>query len=162
MQIFLDVEEAVGRLEGNYKWHISEDLAKVAIANRGHHSGMTTEELATLLFQGDGNIPPRPAFEDYLNTRREWLKKELRKFIRITKKPSTTKTYIADIYVTLDTDQLANEVRTDVYKWIASGSYYKSAVPNAYSTIQHKGSDVPLVETGALLDSLYADTVKSK
>ncbi len=162
MQLFLNVEEVVDKLTGNYHWHITEDLAKVAIANSGHYSGLTTQELATLLFEGTGSIPPRPALEDYLNEHRAWLKNTIRKYVTIIKRPSSSKTYIADVYVDLDTEQLANEVRTDVYKWIASGSYYKSVAPNAQSTIRHKGSDVPLVDTGTLLDSLYADTVKNK
>lgn len=160
MKVMLNAQKAFTKLKGKYRWHICKDHAIVGLANGSHHSGLSIHELARILFGGSGNIPPRPMFVDYAREREEFLYLALRQHTTLSKKASNSPLYLADVYVDVNTDALANYVLLDIQKWVLSSDYYKTHVPNAISTIYHKDNDIPLVEKGELLNSLYGQTKK--
>ena len=43
--------------------------------------------------------------------------------------------------------------------WLKSGSYYKETAPNAPFTIAQKGHDIPLLDSGALIDAVDGEYV---
>lgn len=163
MELKLNTGKAFNKLQGKYKFHISKDSALIGIKD-GNHGRLSIRELATILFSGTDTIPKRSAFEDYisdvLTNRQAWLYAEFKAHTKIRKVRSSSPGYLADIYVDLDTEGLGNVVLLDVQRWIASGSYYRVHVPNAPSTIRKKGHDIPLVDKGVLLNSLFSQTKK--
>lgn len=163
MELKLNTGKAFAKLQGKYKFHISKDTALIAIKD-GSHGTISIRELAHILFGGTNTIPPRPAFADYIDdvlaTKQDWLYAQFKAHTSIRKAKSTSPNYLADIYIDLDTDGLGNVVLLDLQRWIASGNYYRSHVPNAPSTIRKKGHDIPLVDKGILLNSLFSQTKK--
>lgn len=164
MELYLKIGKAYEKLKGKYRFHFSKDKALIAFKD-GAHGKLTIRELATILFNGNGHIPARSAFADYIDdtikNRQAWLYAVFSRHISFRKVTSTSPSYLADVYIDLDADGLGNEILLDVQRWIASGQYYKSHVPNAPSTIRKKGHDIPLVDKGALLNALYSQTKRS-
>lgn len=161
MQIIFNCEKVVNKLQGKYKFHITRDKALIAIKD-GLHGRLSMLELASILFCGTRTIPPRPMFLDYVKDRQQFLEEQFLHHITVEKRSSISDNKIADVYINLNAQGLGNVVLIDIQKWVLSGSYYKSHVPNAPSTIANKGSDVPLVDKGALLNSIYSQVVKGQ
>lgn len=157
MKVVLNCAKAYGKLKGKYRWHISANHAIVGIVETSH-GRLTTTELAKILFRGTMNIPARSMFADYVKENKEFLYKVMRKNCTVTKQSSDNSNYIADVYVDFNADEVANQVLAHLQSWVRSGVYYKVAVPNAESTIRHKGSDVPLIDTGEFINSLFAQS----
>ena len=76
----------------------------------------------------------------------------------IKKQNSRNPNYIADVYIDFDTERLCAESTALIKNWLFGG-YYCAVVPNAPKTIQHKGFNLPLVETGQLVNSISAKAV---
>ena len=63
---------------------------------------------------------------------------------------------LGEIYADFSSDELAMKVTALVKQWLFDGSYYQATAPNKPKTIRNKGSDVPLVHTGQLVNSITA------
>jgi hypothetical protein len=113
-------------------------------ANKKHpRSGETLEDIAIINEFGAGNVPERPFLRGTILKN----KKKYRKFVRdrilrgaLLKKRSTKKAV----------NDLGKEAVKDVRRMIDS----KIPPPNAPSTVDAKGFDHPLIETGLLKSSI--------
>ena len=115
---------------------------------------MRTAELAKMLSEGNAKarIPPRPFLDDTIEMNwqriddaiQEVLKKNLKKGNRS---------------ITTELNSVADMIVEMVKETVISG-YYKTISPNALYTIQKKGSDTPLVDTGLLINSLSKKVIR--
>lgn len=165
-KIRLDCKKAYEKLKGTgYRFHVPMRAVKVYIPNGTHVDvygrSMSLKKLATLLIEGTDNIPPRPFITDAGRVLNEDLRRLMRECSYIKKQNSRNPNYIADVYIGFDTDRLATEATALIKDWLFGG-YYCSVVPNAPKTIQHKGFNLPLVETGQLVNSISAKVVFGK
>ena len=115
--------------------------------------------LARLLIVGNPahNMPPR-AFDVDVDVLRPQLEALVRSGVRIKKIPRQG--YLPEIRISLDLYRIADEATRMVRQWLIDGTYYKAHAPNAPTTIRIKGSDVPLVDTGAMVNAITSKVVK--
>jgi hypothetical protein len=113
----------------------------------GHPSGVMlgkveTAQLAEWLHDGTGRIPARPYLLQGLRAHMS----EIRKAMKLYLEEKAKNPNIVPIRVAVTAVGAVQEfVRSD---------YYKGMIPNAPSTIERKGSDTPLIDTGALVNSV--------
>lgn len=100
-----------------------------------------TAELAKRLSYGDAKTPPRPFLEDGIESQEESLTAELK--AQAAKVQNGEKANW-DKVGTMAVGAIQDFVR---------GDYYRSNAPNAEKTIEDKGSDTPLIDTAAMLNS---------
>ena len=101
-----------------------------------------TAELAKILTFGSATIPPRPFIEEGLLSKKDELKMEIGVQLEKIKDGKMA-----------NWDKVGTKAVGAVREFV-HGDYYKSRVPNAKSTIAHKGSDTPLIDGGDLIGSL--------
>jgi hypothetical protein len=108
--------------------------------------GITVAELATVLEFGteDKHIPARPFLRGTFDEKREELAGNAKTLIgKIIDREQTVKGAL---------DVLGLKLATETKKTITDGAGVPP--PNAPSTIEQKGSDRPLVDTGRLLNAI--------
>lgn len=101
-----------------------------------------TAELAKRLSFGDGRTPARPFLEDGLNSQAEKIRAEVGKQIQNVRNGGGA-----------NWDKIGTMAVGAIQEFVR-GDYYKANVPNAEKTIEYKGSDTPLIDSGDLLNSL--------
>lgn len=100
-----------------------------------------TAELAKRLSYGDAITPPRPFLEDAIEGQKENLMaafKEQSSKMQNGEKPNWDKVGTMAVGAVQD---------------FVRGDYYRSNAPNAEKTIELKGSDTPLIDTAAMVNS---------
>ena len=151
--------------EHGYRYHIPIRAIKVYIPNGTHIDvygrAMSLKKLAELLIEGTDHIPPRPFITDSAHVLNAELRKLMRDSCTIKKKNTRNPNYLGDVYIKLDKDVLCTKTVALIKNWLY-GSYYSSTIPNAKKTVEHKGFNKPLVETGALVNSISAKVVLGK
>ncbi len=100
-----------------------------------------TAELAKRLSFGDEKTPARPFLDDGIESQKENLMAEFK--TQVVKVQNGEKANW-DKVGTMAVGAVQNFVR---------GDYYRSNVPNAPKTVELKGSDTPLIDTAAMLNS---------
>ena len=124
---------------------LSDDTLYVGYSEQQQHSsGFTMAQLGAMMSEGfihhGENIPPRPHLEEGLGEAKELLKVAIKKYLRAKKRTQEP-----------DTNNLVTIAKDAVSQYVYSGAL-RGIAPNAPSTIQKKGHDLPLVDTGELVD----------
>lgn len=163
IKIKLDCKAAFDKLnDTGYRFHVPMRAVKVYIPNGAHVDAygrsMSLKRLATILIEGTSHIPPRPFITDAGRVLNSELRQLMRECSYIKKQNTRNPKYVADVYISFDSDRLCTEATTLIKNWLFGG-YYCAVVPNAPSTIRHKGFNLPLVETGQLVNSISAKVV---
>lgn len=99
-------------------------------------------ELAERLFFGDSKMPARPFLRDGLELNQTELKKLVGKELEALRRVGHA-----------NLDRIGSEAVAAIQNLIRSG-YYQQSAPNAPMTIEAKGSDVPLIDGGNMINSL--------
>jgi len=115
----------------------------------GEHTDIV--EMAKGLHFGTAKVPPRPFLDDAI--RENW--EEVSKLI-IGSMVWRFRGLKADVQFAFAANDVAHVVR----QFITDGSYYKGVAPNAPSTIENKGSDTPLLDSGQLVDHIQGEYVE--
>lgn len=163
IKIKLDCRKAYEKLKDTgYRIHVPMRAVKVYIPNGVHIDvygrSMSLKRLAAILTDGTADIPPRPFITDAARVLNSELRQLMIDCSSLKKQNSRNPNYVADIYVSFDTDRLCTEATALIKNWLFGG-YYCAVVPNAPSTIRHKGFNLPLVDTGQLVNSISAKVV---
>lgn len=163
VKIRLDCRAAYEKLKDTgYRFHVPMKSVRVFIPNGTHIDiygrSMSLKKLATILIDGTENIPPRPFISDAQRVLREELQQLMRDSSYIRKQNTRNPNYIADVYIGFDSEALCTKTTALIKNWLFGG-YYCAVVPNAPKTIAHKGFNLPLVETGQLVNSISAKVV---
>ena len=163
IEIKLDCRKAYEKLKGTgYRFHVPMRAVKVYIPNGVHIDAygrsISLTRLASILINGNAHIPPRPFGDDAGRVLNAELRQLMIDCSHIKKQNSRNPNYIADVYIAFDTERLCAESTALIKNWLFGG-YYCAVVPNAPKTIQHKGFNLPLVETGQLVNSISAKAV---
>lgn len=163
VKIRLDCRAAYEKLKGTgYRFHVPMKSVKVFIPNGTHIDiygrSMSLKKLATILIDGTANIPARPFITDAQRVLHDDLQKLMRECSYIRKQNTRNPNYVADVYINFDSEALCTRTASLIKSWLFGG-YYCAVVPNAEKTIQHKGFNLPLVETGQLVNSISAKVV---
>ena len=166
IEIKLDCRKAYEKLKGTgYRFHPSKQVIEVYIPSGTHIDAygrsMSLTRLAAILINGNAHIPPRPFVADAGRVLNAELRQLMIDCSHIKKQNSRNPNYIADVYIGFDTERLCTESTALIKNWLFGG-YYCAVVPNAPKTIQHKGFNLPLVETGQLVNSISAKVVFSR
>lgn len=133
------------------------DTAHIDVYGRS----MALSKLVHILVNGssDGHVPPRPFTRDAGIQLRHEVYAILRQYtdvkLRNTKDPNS----LGQIYADFTDEAITSQVTALVKRWLFDGSYYQATCPNSPRTIQNKGSDVPLVDSGALVNSITAKVI---
>lgn len=101
-----------------------------------------TAELAKMLSYGTDKIPPRPFLEEGIDSKKKEIAEAMKKE---AKKASDGKNPNWEDIGTMAAGAVQDFVRSD---------YYKTHVPNSPKTIKYKGSDMPLIDGGNLVQSV--------
>jgi hypothetical protein len=120
----------------------------VGYSSEEHHSGMPVSELAARMEAGDANTPARPHLKPGLEAGMVEIRAAMREHLR-------------DAFGHFKSgwaSGVADAAREAVIDYVYSGAL----APNAPYTVEKKGSDQPLVETGELLHLLEAVVLKGK
>lgn len=160
MKIWLNCRKAYERLKGGYKIHVASKRVKIYYPNGTHVNvygkSLSMSTLVTILCNGNGHIPARPFLTDAPRQLRHEFIKILREHTDALLRNAQNVNDLGEIFVNFDADSVSLKITNLIKQWLFDGSYYRAKVPNAPKTIRNKGSDVPLVETGTLVNSLTA------
>lgn len=113
---------------------------------------MSMTELADMLQFGGADTPPRPFIDDAMRERSEEIAEAVKSSMVLRFKGLT-----ADVQY----DFAANDVAYIVRKFVQDGDYYSKNVPNSPATIEAKGSEIPLIDTGQLVQHIEARYVRT-
>ena len=165
IKIRLDCKKAFEKLKDTgYRFHVPMRAVKIYIANDTHVDvngrSISMRKLAALLIRGDPghNMPPRPFVTDAGRELNAQLRALIAECSYVRKRNTKNPNYVADIYIDFDADTLCTKATALIKNWIVGG-YYCAVAPNAEKTIQNKGFNLPLVETGQLVNSISAKVV---
>lgn len=165
MNIKLNCKKAWERLKGGYKLRVASKHVKIYIPNGVHVNSngkkIGIAELVSILCNGTGKIPPRNFLVDVPKHLRNDIYKYLRQQTDIVLRNTTNPNDLGEIYVSFNTEDVSLKVTSMVKKCITDG-FYASSVPNAPRTVQNKGFNLPLVETGSLVNSITAKIEDTK
>jgi hypothetical protein len=118
------------------------DTVKKAKARNREVKPIAMSELAKMLYFGTSKIPARPFLTDAILENKEAILKFFEKAYNLGSSKRTKNLNALGQFV------------VDAIKSMVKGNYYGSKIPNAPSTIDRKGSDIPLIESGDLIDAL--------
>lgn len=107
----------------------------------GSQAGIETAELARELYFGSSRVPARPFLTDAIEEHRDELSKDIGAQLK-REAEGTSANW--------------NIVGTKAVGFIQEfvrGDYYKTNIPNSRSTIERKGSDVPLIDSADMINS---------
>jgi len=104
-------------------------------------SDIDNADLAEALHDGTAAIPARPFLLQGIGSEMVEIRKAIKEYheIRMTGKEGN----LAKI----------GALAVGAVQRFVRGAYYRSKIPNAPSTIRRKGSDLPLIDTGFLMQS---------
>lgn len=106
--------------------------------------GFDLPELARTLTYGNDRIPARPFIEEGILEGKEGVKRSIGKLFEASAKGEDLKVPANRVGV----------MAVGAVQQFVRGGYYQGAVPNAPSTIEAKGSDVPLIDNAYMINSL--------
>jgi hypothetical protein len=160
MKIFLSCRKAYERLKGRFRIYTAPKRLVIYIPS-GVHVGakgrtIDMDTLVDILCNGNEHIPKRDFKSDAQKQLRKDLIRLLKNKVKINKQNRNNSNDLGTVILDFESEELTAEVTSLVKQWLFSGVYYKRVAPNAPKTIQNKGSDVPLVETGMLVNSITA------
>lgn len=113
-------------------------------------SMMSMVELAKAMAFGTDKNPPRDFISDA-------IREEFEEVSNIIK--SSLVWRFKGLKAEIQYDFAANEIITLVRDFIRKGEYYRANTPNSQLTIDEKGSDVPLIDSGQLVNHIEAEYV---
>lgn len=163
IKINLTTLNAFKKAHAGYKITVDKSFADVYLPDGLHvnRQGETHSMawLARLLIAGNPahNMPPR-AFDVDVDVLRPQLEALVRSGLIIKKIPRQGQ--LPEIKISLDLQRIADEATRMVRQWLIDGTYYRAHAPNAPTTIRIKGSDVPLVDTGLMVNSITNRVVR--
>ena len=108
------------------------------------------DKLAMMLHFGTADIPARPFLTDAIRQNSAKLKKMIQK--QVTKLAEGKKANWTEV----------GTAAVGAVVEFVSSDYYKTRVPNSKKTIEHKGSDMPLIDTHEMVNSVTFDIRKVK
>lgn len=160
MKIWLNCRKAYERLKGGYKIHVASKRVKIYYPNGMHVNvygkSLSMSTLINILCNGTDRIPARPFLTDAPRLLKHEFYKILREHTDVILRNTQNINDLGEIYASFDSEAVASKITARIKQWLFDGSYYQAVAPNAPKTIRNKGSDVPLVHTGALVNSLTA------
>jgi hypothetical protein len=109
--------------------------------------------LANALYFGTSESPPRPYFEDFL----EDMEEELEELIK-----SSLVWRFQGVKGEFQYAQVARQVDLLFNEWVKDSGYYEQNMPNTEYTIDKKGSETPLIDTGNFLESVSCEYVYTR
>lgn len=168
VKIRLDCRKAYEKLKDTgYRFHIPAKSVKIYVPDGPHIDvyGRTIamRTLVALLIRGNPahNMPPRPFITDAGRVLSDQLRTVMINCSYIKKQNNKNPNYVADVYIDFDADALCTQATALIKDWI-SGGYYCAVAPNAPKTVRNKGFNLPLVDTGQLVNSISAKVVYGK
>lgn len=158
MKITLNCRKVYERLKGKYIVNISTKKVKVYIPNGNHIDvygrSMSITQLMYILCTGRPNMKPRNFPVDAPNALKEKIIQLLKEYVKIYLRNTQNPYYLGELVIDYEADKVALKATTLIKQWLFDGSYYQATAPNKPKTIRNKGSDVPLVHTGRLVNSI--------
>lgn len=160
MKIFLNCRKAYEKLKGVFKIYVSSKRLQVVVPSYTHVNRygrtISSDDLVAILCGGTDTIPARNFIRDANKRLRRDVYALLKEHAKITVLNTDNPNDLGVINVDFDTEEVALKVTTLVKDWILYSGYYQTVAPNSPKTITNKGSDIPLVDTGMLLNSITA------
>ena len=158
MKITLNCRKAYERLKGNYTINISTKKVKVYIPNGNHIDvygrSMSMVRLINILCTGRPDMKPRNFPVDAPNALKEKIVKLLKEYVKTYLRNTTNPHNLGELVIDYEADKVALKATALIKQWLFDGSYYQATAPNKPKTIRNKGSDIPLVHTGMLINSI--------
>ena len=116
-------------------------------------------ELAKKLSFGDSKIPARPFLEEGMNEGIDQIKTAIGQHLKgLMDAPKTGSMSGFNAAISSDRRKKGlnkiGAIAVGAIKKFVYGDYYRENVPNAEMTIELKGSDKPLIDTGQMINSL--------
>lgn len=140
-------------LQLNSTGHIRVYVADGVHINPRTGETMSMQELAKAQAFGTANNPPRNFINDA-------LRENLEEVNRIVK--SSLVGRFKGLTAEIQYQFAANEIAHLVRNFIRQGTYYKATMPNSPKTIHEKGSDIPLIDSGQLVNHIEAEYVSTR
>lgn len=137
----------------NSKGHIVVKVREGVHTDPRTGESMSMTELASIQHFGADGVPARPFLED--SVREQWA--EISKAIK-----SSMILRFKGLSAEVQYEFAANDVTYLVRSFLRDGDYYRNTVPNTPKTIETKGNDTPLLDSGQLIESIEAVYVKSE
>lgn len=160
MKIYLKCRKAYEKVKGFIKLYISSKRLQVVVPSYMHINRygktLSSEELVSILCGGTDTIPSRNFIRDANKRLRKDVYTLLKEHASIQILNVDDSNSLGIINVDFDTEEVAMKVTALVKEWILYSGYYQTVAPNSPKTITNKGSDVPLVDTGMLVNSITA------
>ena len=100
------------------------------------------DELAKMLSYGTADIPARPFLEEGIASKKEELRKEMEKQAEKAINGQNA-----------DWSKVGTMAVGAIYEFVRS-DHYRSTKPNSQKTIKYKGSDLPLIDGGDLVNNV--------
>lgn len=113
---------------------------------------MSMTDLASAMTYGSADYPARPFLTDGVRERAAEI-------IKILKESMVWR--FRGLTADVQYEYAANDIAREVRDFVRSGEYYGHVAPNAAYTIEQKGSDTPLVDTGSLVDHIEGRYVRT-
>ncbi len=160
--IELNCARAFAKLSDSYKRKLTNKKVVVYIPNGTHIDvygrSMPISMLVYILVHGtsDGYIPPRPFTTDAGLRLKQELLQLLKQNVKIQLRDASNPNSLGQVFIDFSSEEVAKQAVIMIKQWLFDGSYYQATCPNASKTISNKGSDVPLVHTGQLVNSITA------
>jgi hypothetical protein len=165
VNIKLSCARAWHKLKGGFILKTASKKVVLFFPNTAHIDAygrsMELSKLVRILVNGssDGHVPPRPFTRDAGIQLRHEVYAILRAYTNAKLKNTNDPANLGQIYTDFSDEEVSVRVTALVKQWLFDGSYYQATCPNAIKTIQNKGSDVPLVDSGALVNSITAKVI---
>lgn len=165
IHVKLNCSKAWHKLKGGFILRVTSKKVVIFFPETSHtnRSGksIALRELVQILVNGssDGHIPPRPFTREAGIQLRHEIYRILRDYTNVKLKDAKDVNSLGKIYADFTDEEITTQVTALVKRWLFDGSYYQATVPNAPRTIANKGSDVPLVDSGDMVNSLTAKVI---
>lgn len=165
INIRLNCSRAWHKLRGGFILRVASKKVVLFFPDTAHIDvygrSMALSKLVHILVNGssDGHVPPRPFTRDAGIQLRHEVYAILRQYTDVKLKNTKDPNSLGQIYADFTDEAITSQVTALVKRWLFDGSYYQATCPNSPRTIQNKGSDVPLVDSGALVNSITAKVI---
>lgn len=165
IHIKLSCARAWQRLKGGFILKVASKKVVLFFPDTAHIDAygrsMALSKLVHILVNGssDGHVPPRPFTRDAGIQLRHEVLAILKEHTEVKLKNATDPNSLGQIYADFTDEAVTLQVTALVKRWLFDGSYYQATCPNAPKTIINKGSDVPLVDSGDLVNSITAKVI---
>ena len=165
INIKLSCTRAWYKLKGGFILRVASKKVVLFFPNTAHIDAygrsIALSKLVRILVNGNGHIPPRPFTRDAGIQLRHEILAILKEHTEVKLKNTTDPNSLGQIYADFTDEAVTLKVTALVKRWLFDGSYYQATCPNAPKTIINKGSDVPLVDSGDLVNSITAKVINN-